>query len=319
MQILITGAGGFVGQFLAKTLLNDPSGRYTLILTDVFEPPIPAGVQHPKNATCIQADLLSQSNAVVSRDLDAVFIFHGIMSSGSEADFDLGMRVNFDATRNLLEALRRVCPGVKVLYTSSQAVYGGPVTTPVTEAVRATPESSYGCAKMMCEYLINEYHRRKFVDALIFRLPTISVRPGKPTAAASSFLSGMIREPMQGIECVLPIQNRSYAHRLCSPGTLVSNLVHSLSLPRDALPEFDRVMTLPGITVTVQDMMDSLARVGGEDKLKLLREEEDEALKKILYSWPADFDSSRALGLGFKAPGSMDDIVREFKDYMEQE
>jgi len=318
MKILITGAAGFVGQLLAKTLLNDPTGQHTLVLTDIVEPPIPTGVQHPQNATCLQADLLTQSDAVVRKDLDAVFLFHGIMSSGSEADFDLGMRVNFDATRNLLETLRHVCPGVKVLYTSSQAVYGGPVPTPVSEAVRATPESSYGCAKMMCEYLINEYHRRQFVDALIFRLPTISVRPGKPTAAASSFLSGMIREPMQGIECVIPIQNWSYEHRLCSPGTLVGNLVHSLSLDRHVLPEFDRVMTLPGITVTVQDMMDSLARVGGEDKLKFLREEEDEALKRILYSWPAEFDSSRALGLGFKAPGSMDDIVREFKEYLAQ-
>ncbi|KAG9250592.1 nucleoside-diphosphate-sugar epimerase [Emericellopsis atlantica] len=318
MKILITGAAGFVGQLLAKTLLNDPMGQHTLVLTDIVEPPIPAGVQHPQNATCLKADLLTQSDAVVRKDLDAVFIFHGIMSSGSEADFDLGMRVNFDATRNLLETLRTVCPGVKVLYTSSQAVYGGPVPTPVSEAVRATPESSYGCAKMMCEYLITEYHRRQFVDALIFRLPTISVRPGKPTAAASSFLSGMIREPMQGIECVIPVKNRSYEHRLCSPGTLVGNLVHSLSLHRHVLPEFDRVMTLPGITVTVQDMMDSLARVGGENKLKLLREEEDEALKKILYSWPAEFDSSRALGLGFKAPGSMDDIVREFKAYLAQ-
>ena len=224
------------------------------------------------------------------------------------------MKVNFDATRSVLDTLRTVKPGIRVLYTSSQAVYGGVVTEPVTESMRPTPESSYGCQKMMCEFLINEYTRRGFLDGFIFRLPTVSVRPGKPTAAASSFLSGMIREPMQGLPCVLPLTDRSFKHWLTSPRVLVQNLLHSLSLPRDALPVYDRVVNLPGIGVTVQDMMDSLARVGGEDKLKYLSEEDNDALKPILYSWPATFDNVKGLGLGFQRDASFDDIVREFKD-----
>ncbi|KAH7142861.1 nucleoside-diphosphate-sugar epimerase [Dactylonectria estremocensis] len=314
MRVLITGAAGFVGQLLAAKLLNDADGKYHVVLTDIIEPPIPANVKWPQNAKSIKADLFTESEKVVDSTLEAVFVFHGIMSSGAEADFELGMKVNFDATRALLDTLRAARPGIKVIYTSSQAVYGGEVVEPVNETTRATPQSSYGCEKMMCELLINEYSRRGFVDALIFRLPTVTVRPGKPTAAASSFLSGMIREPMQSLPCVLPLRDRAFAHWVTSPKRLVDNLVHSLSLPRDALPDHDRALNMPGLGVTVQDMMDSLARIGGQDKLKYLSEEDNEALKSILYSWPATFDNEKALSLGFQRDTSFDDIVRDFKD-----
>ncbi|KAK2594238.1 hypothetical protein QQS21_008017 [Conoideocrella luteorostrata] len=317
MRVLITGAAGFIGQLVAQTLLNDEQGSHTLILTDIIEPPIPKGVRFPQNAKSIKTDLLTGSDAVVDKDLDAAYVFHGIMSAGAEADFELGMRVNFDATRALLDVLRRTCPGVQVIFTSSQAVYGGEFTEPVDESMHPTPESSYGTEKMMCEYLLNEYTRLGFINGLILRLPTISVRPGAPTAAASSFLSGMIREPMQGLPCVIPLKDRSFRHWLCSPRVLVQNLLHALTLKRDALPVYNRVLNAPGMGVSVQDMMDSLARVGGEDKLQLLREEDDEALKPILYSWPTRFDNARALGLGFKRDESFDDIVRDFKKGLE--
>lgn len=169
----------------------------------------------------------------------------------------------------------------------------------------------------MCEYLINEYTRLGFIDGVVLRLPTISVRPGRPTAAASSFLSGMIREPMQGLECVLPLRDRGFSHWLCSPKTLTQYLLRALALERNALPAYDRVLNAPGLGVTVQDMMDSLARVGGRDKLKLLREEDDEALKAILYSWPTRFDNGKALGLGFKRDESFDEIVGDFKQELQ--
>lgn len=225
-----------------------------------------------------------------------------------------GMKVNFDATRALLESLRKKCPGVRVIYTSSQAVYGGVIEEPVTEATRPTPESAYGCEKMMCEYLITEFTRRDFINGIVLRLPTVSVRPGKPTAAASSFLSGMIREPMQGLSCVIPIKDRAFRHWLCSPRILVANLIHSLSIAQDSLHPYDRVVNLPGIGVSVQDMMDSLARVGGHDKLQYLSEEEDPKLKSILYSWPTLFDNTKALNLGYSRDTSFDAIVSDFKD-----
>ncbi|GAB0137241.1 hypothetical protein EsDP_00005516 [Epichloe bromicola] len=313
MHVLITGAAGFIGQLVAKTLLNDEEGSYKLTLTDIIEAPIPEGVKFPDRAKSIKTDLLTGSQAVMDKDLDAAFVFHGIMSAGAEADFELGMAVNFDATRALLDTLRETCPGVRVIFTSSLAVYGGNFIEPVDESQHPTPQSSYGAEKMMCEYLINEYTRLGFIDGLVLRLPTISVRPGRPTAAASSFLSGMIREPMHGLECVLPLRDRGFSHWLCSPKTLVQNLLRALALERNALPAYDRVLNAPGFGVTVQDMMDSLARVGGRDKLKLLREEDDEALKAILYSWPTRFDNSKALGLGYKRDESFDEIVGDFK------
>lgn len=166
----------------------------------------------------------------------------------------------------------------------------------------------------MCEYLINEYTRRGFINGLTLRFPTVSVRPGKPTAAASSFLSGMIREPMNGLKCNIPLTDRNWRHWLCSPRVLVQNLVFSLGLERDALPVFDRSLNHPGIGVSLQDMMDSLARVGGEDKLDLLEQKDEPALKKILCSWPADFDNAKALALGFERDDSFDHIVKDYVD-----
>jgi nucleoside-diphosphate-sugar epimerase len=316
MQILITGGAGFIGQLLAAELLNDPS--YYVTLTDIVQPPIPKGVRHPENATAVKADLLTGANDVVNSSLDAVYAFHGIMSSGSEANFDLGMSVNIDATRNLLEALRHTCPGVRVIYSSSQAVYGQPLPEIVTDSVIPTPESSYGAEKVVCETLINEYTRRKFITGFTLRFPTISVRPGAPTAAASSFLSGMIREPLDGRECVIPIEDREFKSWLCSPKTLVQNLLLTLRLPANSVPAHIRQINVPGICVTVQGMMDALEKVGGKDKLGLLREKEDPALVPILKSWPTQFDNSQAISLGFKRDESFEQTVRDYKAALER-
>ncbi|KAL4781856.1 hypothetical protein BJX76DRAFT_334331 [Aspergillus varians] len=311
MHVLITGAAGFIGQLLAKELLNEPS--YTLVLTDINEPPIPTGVKYPQNARTITADLLKGADAVVDKSLDAVYAFHGIMSSGSEANFDLGMTVNVDATRNLLEVLRKNCPGVRVIYSSSQAVYGLPLPDVVNDTVIPTPQSSYGAEKIICETLINEYTRRGFITGFTLRFPTISVRPGRPTAAASSFLSGMIREPLNGEECIIPVEDRSFKSWLCSPKTLVHNLILTLSLPANSLPLHIRQINVPGICVTVQEMMGALAKIGGEDRLALLKEKEDPALRPILDSWPTRFDNAQAISLGMKRDSSFEEVVRDYQ------
>lgn len=317
MNILITGAAGFIGQELAKALLNDPTYRVTL--TDIIEPPIPKGVKYPQNATPFKADLVTGSAAVVDRTLDAVYVFHGIMSSGAEANFDLGISVNIDATRNLLEALRLTRPGVRVIYASSQAIYGQPLPDVVDDSVIPTPQSSYGAEKIVCETLINEYTRRGFITGFVFRFPTISVRPGKPTAAASSFLSGMIREPLAGKESVIPIRDRSFKSWLCSPKTLIHNLLFALTLPSESLPPHIRQVNVPGISVSIQEMRDALEKVGGKDKLALLKEEEDPAQKKILQSWPTRFDNAKAFSLGFKPDSSFEQAVIDYKQGLEEE
>lgn len=316
MHILITGAAGSIGQLLAKELLNEES--YKVTLTDINEPPIPKGVKYPQNARIIKADLLSGADSVVDKSLDAVYAFHGIMSSGSEANFDLGLRVNIDATRSLLDELRKTCPGVRVIYSSSQAVYGQPLPEVVDDSVTPTPQSSYGAEKVICEVLINEFTRRGFITGFTLRFPTISVRPGAPTAAASSFLSGMIREPLNGQECVIPLKDRSFKSWLCSPKTLVHNLLFTLTLPADSLLPHIRQINVPGICVTIQEMIDALEKVGGKDKLALLKEEEDASLKAILHSWPTKFDNSQAIRLGFKRDSSFEQAVIDYKNSLEE-
>ncbi|KAJ9220991.1 hypothetical protein DTO027B5_5766 [Paecilomyces variotii] len=316
MHILITGAAGFIGQLLARELLNEES--YKVTLTDINEPPIPKGVKYPQNARIVKADLLSGADTVVDKSLDGVYAFHGIMSSGSEANFDLGLRVNIDATRRLLDELRKTAPGVRVIYSSSQAVYGQPLPEVVDDSVTPTPQSSYGAEKLICEALINEYTRRGFITGFTLRFPTISVRPGAPTAAASSFLSGMIREPLNGQESVIPLKDRSFKSWLCSPKTLVHNLLFTLTLPADSLPPHIRQINVPGICVTIQEMMDALEKVGGKDKLALLKEEEDASLKAILHSWPTKFDNSQAIKLGFRRDSSFEQAVIDYKDSLEE-
>lgn len=315
MHVLITGAAGFLGQLVAERLLNDES--YTLLLTDVFPPPIPKGVKYPQNAKTLQVDLTTSvdkiADKIALKSLDAAFVFHGIMSAGSEANFDLGMRVNLDSTRNVLDALRTNCPGIRVIYASSQAVYGQPLPDVVDESVVPTPQSSYGAEKIVCETLVNEYTRRKFIDGFILRFPTVSVRPGKPSAAASSWISGMVREPLNGQECVIPLQDRNFRSWVCSPKSLVGNLVHSLTVPSSSLPPHVRQVNAPGISVTVQEMMDAVEKIAGKEALSHVKEETDPELEKILRSWPSRFDNALAYKLGYKADSSFEEAVADYK------
>lgn len=310
MKVLITGAGGFLGQFLAESLLND---GHKLVLTDIFEPPVPAGAKNKENASVLKADLYETPEAVLSKDLDGIYIFHGIMSAGSEENFDLGYRVNLHSTLRLLEAIRKTCPGVRVVYASSCAVYGTPLPHMPSEATVPTPSGSYGTQKIMIETVINDYNRRGIISGFSLRFPTISVRPGKPSQAASSFMSGMIREPLQGIEAVVPVPD-DFECWLCSPKTLIKNLVICLSLKGDCLPPHTRVVLVPGLTATVAEMTQALREVGGEDAVKLLkREKAGKDVQDLLDSWGVRYDTSRALSIGMVPDQSFKGAVEDFK------
>lgn len=318
MKILITGAAGFIGQIVAKALLEDHG--HELILTDVNEPAIPSGLKHAHRVKTLKADLLESSASLATADLDAVILLHGVMSSAAEANLELGYRVNVDATVALLNSLLKTCPGVRVIYASSEAVYGTPVPAHnVTERDVATPEMSYGCQKLICETIINDYTRRGLINGFSLRFPTISVRPGAPSAAVSSFLSGIIREPLNGQTCLIPLKDRSWRHWMCSPKTLVHNVLVTLTLARDSLPPHRRVINAPGFAVTIQDMMDALEEVGGKDKLAFVKEEKVESMQPLLYSWADDFDNSLGLSLGMKQDSSFVQSVRDYVDGLEAE
>ena len=310
MKVAITGAGGFVGQILAKKLVETFPDIH-LILADVNQPPNPTP---SNNVQCIASDLTdpSQSQALVDNALDAVYILHGIMSSGSEANLEFGLKVNFDSVRNLLDAIRAKKSGTKVVFTSSCAVFGrAAVQNVATETdIVPMPESSYGTQKLMIEYLINDYSRRGLVDGRVVRLPTVFVRAGAPTAAASSFVSSIVREPVHGQESELPV-DPSIGIWLASPKTLAHNLVHALSIPAEKFGHF-RTVLLPGYTATSGEILDALEKVAGKEFRDLVKEKRDETIQRIVLSWPAKYDTARAKSLGFAEDVGLEQTIRDF-------
>ncbi|KAI0683057.1 NAD(P)-binding protein [Earliella scabrosa] len=329
--ILITGAGGWLGQLLAQALQNDANtADVRLILADIVEPQAPAGAR----AITIKTDLTdpAQVDALFQTEYgvpDTLYCFHGIMSRGSEDNFDLGVKVNVDSVRAVLEAARKYGAQagqlIKFIFTSSLAVYGGPLPDVITPDTIATPQGAYGMGKLVDEIFINEYSRRGFVDGRILRLPTIVVRPGPPSAATSAFMSGIIREPLQGLPTTCPIGDSLASPALnlglwvASPETTVANLVHARRVPAERFLAHTRVVCLPGFTTTVREELAALAAVAGPDALALVRFEDDPVNRRVVASWPARFDCAYARGLGFVADeGGMEPIVRRFQQQLKE-
>lgn len=329
MSILITGSAGFVGQGLAAALLTSSSPPPNLILTDLNEPPMPSCAPHLQqhirrlaaDLTDTQSRLSLLSTAAAHNDLTTVYLLHGIMSSGAEANLELGLRVNLDSTRALLDDLRHRHAGIRVVYTSSCAVYGpqpDPDHHPFSEETTVpVPLSSYGTAKLMCEYLLNDYARRGLLDAVVCRLPTVIVRPGKPTAAASSFASGVFREPLAGQDAVLPVR-RDLKLWNCSARVVIANLVFAGRMETSGFGErgyLNRTVNLPGRTMSVQEMLDALEKVGGREVRERVKEERDEVIERIVYGWAVAYDTKRARELGFREEQGLEQTVR---DYVEE-
>ncbi|KAH9475253.1 D-erythronate dehydrogenase [Psilocybe cubensis] len=322
--VLITGAAGWLGGLLAAELINDPrTPDLRLILADIVEPNAPP----LSKSICIKADLTdkAQLETLFSTEFgipDTVYCLHGIMSRGAEDNFDLGVKINVDSVRLLLEATRSYCEAsVKFIFTSSLAVYGGPLPDVVTTSTIATPQGSYGFGKLTSELFINEYSRRGWVDGRIVRLPTILVRPGAPSLASSSFISAIIREPLHGVETVCPIGDSinspelSLKSWLASPETTIKNIVTAKHIPAEKFLPHTRVICLPGFTATVRDELEALFKVAGQDALNLVKFKDDPVNRRLVSSWPSAFDNSYALSLGFAVDeGGMEPIVQRFWD-----
>ncbi|KAI1872870.1 uncharacterized protein JN550_003744 [Neoarthrinium moseri] len=314
-RILITGAAGFIGQGLTTALIHS-SPNVTLTLTDVIEPSIPAAVSNDASRiTSVKSDLTDAAaiTSLLSTSYSAVYLLHGLMSGGAEANLELGWRVNWDSHRSMLDHLRHHAPGTKTIFPSSLAVYGPSSASDVTsELTCPLPQSSYGAQKLMVETYINDFSRRGLLDGRIVRLPTVIVRPGAPSAAASSFASGIVREPLNGETSVLPV-SRNLEMWVCSPQTVVSNLVFVKDIPKENFGK-SRIVNLPGITVTVQHILDALDSVGGSKATSLIEEARDPSIEAIVGSWPAKFDISRATSLGMKGDVTLVETVKAFAD-----
>ena len=314
MQILITGAAGMIGRKLGEQLaahgeLNgEPIERLTLL--DVVQPEAPA--RSAGEIERVAADLSAPgeaARAIASRP-HAVFHLAGIVSGEAEIDLEKGYRVNLDGMRALLEAIRAIGDGYrpKFIFTSSIAVFGAPFPDSIPDDFHVTPLTSYGTQKAIGELLLADYTRRGFCDGIGIRLPSVVVRPGKPNAAASGFFSGIIREPLAGMEASLPVPD-TVVHTHASPRAAVGFLLHAAALARGALGA--RVnLSMPGVCCTVAEQIASLRRIAGERVATRIRREQNPLIARIVEGWPQRIEACRARELGFKAEGSFDEIIR---------
>ncbi|TCL68381.1 D-erythronate dehydrogenase [Rhizobium sp. BK251] len=315
MKILIIGAAGMIGRKLVRALLTqgEISGKAInrLVLADITMPEKP---EFAGEIETVVADLsLPETGAALIQSRpDLIFHLAAIVSGEAEVDFDKGYAVNLDGTRSLFEAIRQA--GLKepytpkVVFTSSIAVFGEPLPEVISDTQCLTPLTSYGTQKAICELLLADYSRKGFFDGIGIRLPTISIRPGKPNKAASGFFSSILREPLIGQEAVLPV-SETVRHWFASPRAAVKFLLHAAELDTAPLGH-QRSITMPGLCATVGEEIEALRRVAGEDAVKLIRREPNAAIADIVAGWPQGFDARRAEALGFKSENSFDDIIR---------
>ncbi|MER0238405.1 D-erythronate dehydrogenase [Fulvimarina sp. MAC8] len=319
MKVLIIGAAGMIGRKLAEHLVSEGAlgGKpiTALHLVDVVAPETPGDM-----VTSETADLSAARTAekLVSQRPDVIFHLAAIVSGEAEADFEKGYAINLDGTRALFEAIRAAheTDGYtpRVVFASSIAVFGAPFPDEIPDAFHLTPLTSYGTQKAISELLLADYSRKGFFEGIGIRLPTICIRPGKPNKAASSFFSNILREPINGQEAVLPV-DESVRHWFASPRAAVGFFVHAATIDLDTVGP-RRNLTMPGLSATVGEEIEALERMVGPEAVARIKREPDATIEGIVAGWATRFEAKRASDLGFVAESDFNEIIGV---YLEEE
>ena len=316
MKILIMGGAGMIGQKLLNLILkkeeinNEKISEITLF--DIIDAPYPQDAMISIKSTSGDISDEKVSKNLISSKPDIIFHLAAIVSGQAEQEFDLGWNINAKGSWGLFEAIRQqgedYCP--RLIFTSSIAVFGAPFPEKIPDDFFTTPLTSYGAQKAISELLLADYSRKNMVDGVSIRLPTICVRPGKPNLAASGFFSGIIREPLNGQEAILPV-NTDVRHWHATPRAAAGFLIHAAEIDSSKLN--DRItLNMPGLSVTVQEQIDALESVAGSDVVKLIKHQPDPTIQKIVSGWARDFDTRRSIELGFKAETSFKEIIKTY-------
>ena len=316
MKILVVGGAGMIGRKLAERLARE--GRLgdapvsSLTLYDVVPPEKPKGAGFPVETLTGDLPASGETDRLVASRPDVIFHLAAIVSGEAEQEFEKGYRINLAGTMNLLESIRRAWDGAarkpRLVFTSSIAVFGAPFPERIPDEFFTTPLTSYGTQKAIGELLISDYTRKGLLDGVSIRLPTICVRPGRPNKAASGFFSNIIREPLAGHEAVLPVTD-DVMHWHASPRAAIGFLMHAATIDGERLGT-RRALSMPGLAVTVGGQIEALRKVAGEKVVQRIRREPDPFVARIVEGWPRNFETRRALGLGFQPDRSFEDIIR---------
>jgi nucleoside-diphosphate-sugar epimerase len=313
MKVLITGGGGFLGFRLARVLLaRGQLGGKPITSITLLDGAFPNAAASEPRLKAVIGDIADAKAIadVCPPDTDAVFHLAAVVSGAAEADFDLGMRVNLKGTELLLAQMRKCAQPPRLVYTSSVAAFGGELPAVLDDSTIANPQTSYGTQKVIGEYLVNDYSRKGFIDGRSLRLPTIVVRAGKPNAAASSFASGILREPLNGVVSECPVAPETGVWML-SPGRVVEAFLHAWELPAAAWGA-QRWLNLPGITASVAQMIEALKRVAGAKVAERVTYNPDARIQAIVKTWPVNFRTPRALAMGFDPDRDVENIIRDY-------
>lgn len=277
-----------------------------------------AGLLADPRVDAVVGDLASQPANDPLRDVDLVVHLAAAVSGEAERDFDLGMSNNLDASRCLFESCRRQPTPPVLVFASSVAVFGSVPGLPLPDVVGDTtlpvPQNSYGAQKFVTEQLLSDYSRRGYVRGRSVRLMTVTVRPGRPNAAASSFVSGIIREPLSGERAVCPVP-ASTEIAVSSPRGSIEGLLCAATAADDVWGS-SVAMNLPALTVTPREMAAAMDRVAGRPASDLIDWAIDPAVNDVVAMWPSRFRTDRANALGLVAEPSFEAIVRSYLDDM---